>query len=123
MISAKENVHLNEEFISYVVHLFIKENADHMMISPQKRVVNFSYAILLLNMQMAMVILYWNDKANPPVDPHALHASNDSHGSDWPYYAPKKTVSTIRFLACIALFLFIHPNIDNGLAIMKFASN
>jgi len=98
--------------------MFIKENADQMMISPQKRVINFSYAIMLLTMQMAMVVLYWYDKSTHAFD--NLHSSDDHHDQPWPFYPPRKTVSVVRFLSCIALFLFIHPTIDNGLAIMKF---
>lgn len=39
------------------------------------------------------------------------------------YYPPGNDVLAAKVCSCIALQLFIYPNINNGLLIMKYANN
>ena len=102
---------LQEDFVSYVIFLFLEENKEKKDLSHHKLVINFSYCLTLLFMQALMLVFYFNEAFLKMKDEDVM------------FYPPGGDVLAVKYMASVALFLFIFPSISNGITVMKVANN
>ena len=113
-LEQKEEVHFEHNFTSVTVLCYLKESKEKLQITPATQSHNLYNCVLIFIMQMMMLVCMLYTIAN---------GEDETSAYTKRYFAPNFSVLLVKFPSALALHLLLHPEVTQGMVIMKFANN
>lgn len=105
----KDHVELGEDFIALTVLCYLKENKKEFLMNSHKQAQNLSNVIVVMICQIVMITCIFADIVR--TEAYTLS------------FMPDFIVFYVKFPCTIALHLYLFPEVNKGMTIMKFANN
>lgn len=107
-ISSKETIEFEEDFFSLTVLSYLKVSKKKHLITHAKQSLNFQNCLII---SMAQFVMLWCMYKYFTTE----HAERDFALSEWVLY--------VKLPCSLALHLYLYPEVQKGMALMKYANN